>query len=161
MDTFKSLFDWSPVEMVSAYWDALIAWFVGWGEQLEVVLAPIREAISGIGGLMERTGSSVRGFFGSQGSDAEGGAQVPGFFRKDADQASNGLALSNSLPQSSSSLLQQLTVNNRAQLENGLTLRFENAPAGLRAEQAKTNQPGLSVASTIGYRSLSLGGSYA
>ncbi|WEK11003.1 MAG: phage tail tape measure protein [Candidatus Pseudomonas colombiensis] len=161
MDTFKSVFDWSPVEMVSAYWDALIAWFVGWGEQLEVVLAPIREAISGIGGLMEKAGSSVRGFFGSQGSDAEGGAQVPGFFRKDADQASSGLALSSSLPQSSSSLLQQLAVNNRAQLEGGLTLRFENAPAGLRAEQAKTNQPGLSVASTIGYRSLSLGGSYA
>ncbi|MGE8310359.1 MAG: phage tail protein, partial [Pseudomonas protegens] len=64
------------------------------------------------------------------------------------------------LPQSSSSLLQQAAANNRTQLEGGLTLRFENAPAGLRAEQATTNQPGLNIASTLGYRSLSLGGSH-
>jgi len=62
-----------------------------------------------------------------------------------------------SLTQNSSTLIQQTAANNRTQLEGGLTVRFENAPAGLRTDQPQTNQPGLSLNSRIGYRSLSLG----
>ncbi|MNE97259.1 hypothetical protein D3C80_1955760 [compost metagenome] len=63
------------------------------------------------------------------------------------------------LPQTSSALVQQSAANNRTQLEGGLTVRFENAPAGLRADPPQTNQPALAVSSRIGYRSLSTGGS--
>ena len=64
-----------------------------------------------------------------------------------------------SLSQTSNTLIQQSAANNRTQLEGGLTVRFENAPAGLRTDQPQTNQPGLALSSRIGYRSLSAGGS--
>jgi hypothetical protein len=75
-------------------------------------------------------------------------------------QSSSSLTQSSSsLTQTSSALIQQSALNNRTQLEGGLTVRFENAPAGLRTDQPQTNQPGLALSSRIGYRSLSMGGS--
>lgn len=35
-----------------------------------------------------------------------------------------------------------------------MVVRFENAPPGMRVDPAKTNQPGLSVSPSVGYRSL-------
>jgi hypothetical protein len=64
-----------------------------------------------------------------------------------------------SLTQNSSALIQQSAANSRTQLEGGLTVRFENAPAGMRTDQPQTNQPALALNSRIGYRTLSLGGS--
>ncbi len=64
------------------------------------------------------------------------------------------------LTQNANLLVQQTATNNRTQLEGGLTVRFENAPQGLRVDQPQTNQPGLNLTSAVGYRSLSLGGAY-
>ncbi|MNC78634.1 hypothetical protein D3C75_1308960 [compost metagenome] len=52
-------------------------------------------------------------------------------------------------------LLQQGAANNRAQLEGGLVMRFENAPPGFRVDPGTSNQPGLSITPKVGYRSLS------
>ena len=70
-----------------------------------------------------------------------------------------GAALSSTLPQTSSALIQQSAANNRTQLEGGLTVSFVNAPPGMRTDQPQSNQPGLALSSRIGYRSLSAGGS--
>jgi hypothetical protein len=51
-------------------------------------------------------------------------------------------------------LLQQGAANNRAQLEGGLVMRFENAPPGFRVEPGTSNQPGLSITPKVGYRTL-------
>lgn len=45
----------------------------------------------------------------------------------------------------------------RQQLNGEMVVRFENAPAGMRAAPGKTNQPGVSINPDVGYRSLSLG----
>jgi hypothetical protein len=37
-----------------------------------------------------------------------------------------------------------------------MTVRFENAPPGMRAAPGKTNQPGVSMNPDVGYRSLAL-----
>ena len=93
-------------------------------------------------------------------TNAEGkGELAPAFFGASPAPAGNGALQSGSLPHTSSALIQQSAANNRTQLEGGLTVRFENAPAGLRTDQPQSNQPGLALSSRIGYRSLSMGGS--
>lgn len=44
----------------------------------------------------------------------------------------------------------------RQQLSGDMTVRFENAPPGMRAAPGKTNQPGVSMNPDVGYRSLAL-----
>lgn len=44
----------------------------------------------------------------------------------------------------------------RQQLTGDMTVRFENAPAGMRVAPGKTNQPGVSMNPDVGYRSLAL-----
>ncbi|NBF04706.1 phage tail tape measure protein [Pseudomonas sp. Fl5BN2] len=158
---FKSLFDWSPLDMVSELWDGLPDWFAKWGERLRIVIAPIKELLGSIGKVITSASEGVQGFFGLDSSASEEAPRLSGFFGQGRDQFGGVSLLSGNLSQSSSSLLQQTAANNRTQLEGGLTVSFANAPVGLRVDQAKTNQPGLNVDSTIGYRSLSLGGSYA
>jgi len=148
----EALFDWSPMELIMSNWAPIADWFSGLWSQLQALMVPIKELFEGgFGGLIATVNGKVEGFTEAQKQiNAEGKGGLASPFA--ATQGS-------SLTQNSSALIQQNAANNRTQLEGGLTLRFENAPAGLRAEQAKTNQPGLNVASTLGYRSLSLGGS--
>ncbi|MEA3233236.1 phage tail tape measure protein [Pseudomonas mosselii] len=58
------------------------------------------------------------------------------------------------LAASRGSLVQQATQASKAQLEGQMVVRFDNAPPGMRVEQADTNQPGLQVSPQVGYRSL-------
>ena len=68
-----------------------------------------------------------------------------------------GMFGSDSPAPAADSVVQQSAAANRTNLQGAMVVRFENAPAGLRAEPAKTNQPGLSVTPQVGYRSLSMG----
>lgn len=52
------------------------------------------------------------------------------------------------------SLVQQAAQGQRQNLEGSIAVRFENAPPGMRVEEAKTNQPGVSVSPNVGRRSL-------
>ncbi|PNV99009.1 phage tail protein [Pseudomonas protegens] len=149
----EALFDWSPMELIMTNWAPIADWFSGLWSKLQELMVPIKELFEGgFGGLIATVTAKVEGFTEAQKqTNAEGKGGLASPFA--ATQGS-------SLTQNSSALIQQNAANNRTQLEGGLTLRFENAPAGLRAEQATTNQPGLNIASTLGYRSLSLGGSH-
>jgi hypothetical protein len=136
-------------------------------------MAPIREMLGGsFGGFITKVTGKIEGLADAQKkTNAEGkGEFSPAFFGANTEPSSNALAApgnsppkpsmqAGSLTQHSSALIQQSAANNRTQLEGGLTVRFENAPAGLRIDQPQTNQPGLALSSRIGYRSLSAGGS--
>ena len=58
------------------------------------------------------------------------------------------------LATSRGSLVQQAGQPSKAQLEGSMVVRFDNAPPGMRVEQAQSNQPGLQVSPQVGYRSL-------
>jgi hypothetical protein len=45
----------------------------------------------------------------------------------------------------------------RQQLNGDMTVRFENAPPGMRAAPGTTNQPGVALNPDVGYRTLSMG----
>lgn len=157
-ELFKTLFDWSPMAMITEHWTPIIAWFSGLWEKLKAIIEPINDLFGGsVSGFIAKITGKVEGLTEAQRkTNAEGkGELAPAFFGASNDQSS----LSSDLPKGSNALVQQSAANNRAQLEGGLTVRFENAPAGMRTDQPQTNQPGLAVTSQIGYRSLSLGGS--
>lgn len=152
LDTFGSLFGESPMEAIKQAWEPILGWFSELWAKLQSIIGPIKNLLGGgVGGLVAR-------ITGQPGADGEKG-QAPSFFRKDADALQAASGLPGNLPQNSSTLIQQTAANNRTQLEGGLTVRFDNAPQGLRVDQAQTNQPALAMNSRIGYRSLSLGGS--
>ncbi|WP_241108998.1 phage tail protein [Pseudomonas sp. MPFS] len=153
---FQELFNWSPMDRVTANWQPIADWFSAFWDKLKGTLGGIREMLGGsFGGFIAKITGKVEGLTeAQQRTNAEGKGQLaPAFFGAEASPAARNLN------QGSGALVQQSAANNRTQLEGGLTVRFENAPAGLRTSQPQTNQPGLAVTPRIGYRSLSLGGS--
>lgn len=50
-----------------------------------------------------------------------------------------------------------LVAGSKAQVNGEMTVRFENAPPGMRVDQGKTNQSGLAFNPDVGYRSLGFG----
>ncbi|MCU7649489.1 phage tail protein [Pseudomonas piscis] len=152
----QELFNWSPMDMVMANWQPIADWFSAFWDKLKGTLGGIREMLGGsFGGFIAKITGKVEGLTeAQQRTNAEGKGQLaPAFFGAEASPAARNLN------QGSGALVQQSAANNRTQLEGGLTVRFENAPAGMRTSQPQTNQPGLAVTPRIGYRSLSLGGS--
>lgn len=162
VDFLHGLFEWKPLDQIIESWGPVAEWFGELWQKLQTVIAPIKELFDGgFAGLIANVTGKVETLTQAQRqTNAEGkGELAPAFFGASSMAAGNGTLQSGSLQQGSGALIQQSAINNRTQLEGGLTVRFENAPAGLRTEQPQTNQPGLAVASRIGYRSLSMGGS--
>jgi len=143
---FDNLFSQSPLESLQQAWEPVVSRFSEIWARLKSFVEPISALFSG------NLSELVATITGQSGADGQG-AQPTALF------GGGATGMSSTLPQSSSALIQQSAANSRTQLEGGLTVRFENAPAGLRTDQPQTNQPGLALSSRIGYRSLSAGGS--
>lgn len=166
-------FTGSPLDLFTQNWSPLTSVVSEWADKIQTLMAPIREMFGGsFGGFITKVTGKIEGLANDQKkTNAEGkGEFAPAFFGASTEPSANALAVpdnspqkpsmqAGSLTQNSSALIQQTAANNRTQLEGGLTVRFENAPAGLRTDQPQTNQPALALNSRIGYRSLSLGGS--
>ena len=164
---------WSPLEKIIENWAPVTAWIEKWSSKFQEAIAPIKAFFNGgFGELIADAKARVDVFTQAQlKTNAEGkGELAPVFFKGTVESPAGPLAApattpekpglqAGSLSQTSNTLIQQSAANNRTQLEGGLTVRFENAPAGLRTDQPQTNQPGLALSSRIGYRSLSAGGS--
>jgi hypothetical protein len=162
LEFLHNMFEWTPLGQIIKNWGPITEWFGELWQKLQTVIAPIKELFDGgFAGLIAKVTGKVEAFTEAQRqTNAEGkGELAPAFFGATPQAAANGALQSGSLPQSSGALIQQSAINNRTQLEGGLTVRFENAPAGLRTDPPQTNQPGLALSSRIGYRSLSAGGS--
>ncbi|MGE8148526.1 phage tail protein [Pseudomonas frederiksbergensis] len=163
----------SPLDAFNLQWAPLTKGISDWVDKIQALMAPIKDMFGGsFGGFITLITGKIEGLTEAQKkTNAEGkGELAPAFFGASTEPLSaTELApgnlpqkpsmLTSSLTQNSSALIQQTAANNRTQLEGGLTVRFDNAPAGLRTDQPQTNQPGLALNSRIGYRSLSLGGS--
>ncbi|MBC3775122.1 phage tail protein [Pseudomonas sp. SWRI99] len=162
LEFLHTMFEWTPLGQIVKNWGPITEWFGELWQKLQTVIAPIKELFDGgFAGLIAKVTGKVETLTQAQRqTNAEGkGELAPAFFGASPTSAGNGTLQSSSLPKTSSALIQQSAINNRTQLEGGLTVRFENAPAGLRTDPPQTNQPGLALSSRIGYRSLSAGGS--
>lgn len=152
VDALHEVFNWTPMGMIIKNWGGITEWFSKMWEKVKEIFGSIKEMLGGtFGGFLGKLTGTVD-------LVTEKQEQVNESFgwgkRSDLPKASADL------PKTSTNLLQQSATNNRAQLEGGFTVRFENAPAGMRADAPQSNQPNLLLTSRIGYRSLSLGGSH-
>ncbi|WP_438300846.1 phage tail protein [Pseudomonas sp. NMS19W] len=162
LEFLHNMFEWTPLGQIIKNWGPITEWFGELWQKLQTVIAPIKELFDGgFAGLIAKVTGKVETLTDAQRqTNAEGkGELAPAFFGASPKPEGGSALQGGSLPRSSGALIQQSAANNRTQLEGGLTVRFENAPAGLRTDQPQTNQPGLALSSRIGYRSLSAGGS--
>lgn len=104
----------------------------------EPIVAWFRDMVGRVGKLLEPITNGAAWIKG----------KVGGWFGDDAPAA----------PPARESIVQQAAAANRTNLQGAMVVRFENAPQGMRAEPAQTNQPALSITPQVGYRSLAMGG---
>lgn len=156
MDFMKVIFDWSPLGMIIKHWSPITAFFKGLWEGIKPYLQPILSLFGMEEGGAGLTAKVTQMAYEQRQRNGEVGAGDGALLRPSsaASPAAPGSLLSGAMP-APGSLIQNSAANARTQLEGGLVMRFENAPAGFRADPATTNQPGLSITPQVGYRSLS------
>ncbi|HSH72340.1 MAG TPA: hypothetical protein VK974_04705 [Methylophilaceae bacterium] len=114
--------------LVYTNWDLIKQWFVSFVAWLPAKIRAITQAFTGM------IPDWVKNLFTTTPRvNVTGGAATP-------LQSSNALS------------------SGRAQVNGEMTVRFENAPAGTRADAGKTNQPGFSLNPDVGYRQHLLSG---
>ncbi|MFJ4143525.1 phage tail tape measure protein [Pseudomonas sp. NPDC089734] len=154
VDVLKTMFAWSPLGLIIQHWEPIRTWFSDlWSDVTE----GINSALSFFGGG-DVLGSITRGlkqFSEEQRTRNAGpGGGTGAFLMAGAANSSDVLGPQN-MPAPGSLLLQGSAANRR--LEGELNIRFENAPAGMRPGEMRTNQPGLTVSPSVGFRTLGAG----
>lgn len=130
----------TPLGLVMKNWEPLVDWFKSLWERVKGYIEPIT---GGLQWLKEKFG----GIFGG-GGDKPASAPAQSVASYEAARAiggAGGLAAGGAMQQP-------------AKLDGDLRIRFEGAPPGMRVEPAQTNQSGLSVTPSVGYRTLAVGG---
>ncbi|WP_122439424.1 phage tail tape measure protein [Pseudomonas viridiflava] len=176
MDALTGLFNWSPMESINEKWTPIKTFFSGLFTDIKPFIDPILSWF-GMGSedksLLQKATQKLNEFAEERRVDNAGpGGGKGAFLTADAVQvsqlkqqqinqamgipATSQLLSAPNLPAPGSLLLQQgAGVGSR--LEGELNIRFENAPPGMRTEQMQTNQPGLTISPSVGYRTLGAG----
>lgn len=164
MDFMLRVFEHSPLGPVMKAWQPLVGFFKGLWDEIRPFIEPLMrffdsdssEAINGATDRVKGWTADLK----ARSGEPEAGALVrplratPEMYPGMASSASLLRAPGGPVP---GSLIQQAAQGQRQGLEGSIAVRFENAPPGMRVEEAKTNQPGVSVSQNVGYRSLSRG----
>ncbi|MEE4088137.1 phage tail tape measure protein [Pseudomonas viridiflava] len=176
MDALTGLFNWSPMDSINEKWAPIKTFFSGLFTDIKPFIDPILSWF-GMGSedksLLQKATQKLNEFAEERRVDNAGpGGGKGAFLTSDAVQvsqlkkqqinqamgipATSQLLSAPNLPAPGSLLLQQgAGVGSR--LEGELNIRFENAPPGMRTEQMQTNQPGLTISPSVGYRTLGAG----
>lgn len=176
MDALTGLFNWSPMDSINEKWAPIKTFFSGLFTDIKPFIDPILSWF-GMGSedksLLQKATQKLNEFAEERRVDNAGpGGGKGAFLTSDAVQvsqlkqqqinqamgipATSQLLSAPNLPAPGSLLLQQgAGVGSR--LEGELNIRFENAPPGMRTGQMQTNQPGLTISPSVGYRTLGAG----
>lgn len=137
-------FNFTPLGIVIKNWEPIVTWFSQLWDRVKPYIEPLMSGAKWLGGKL--------GFDGGSASTGDvlrsGAASLRNWALAQQTGVSTGTARV-----ASGVLAQQGAAN--ARLQGDLKIRFDGAPPGMRVEQAQTNQPGLSVTPSVGYRSLS------
>ncbi len=129
-----AFFNFHPLGIIIANWEPIVAWFSGLWDRVKPYVEPLINAGKWVG-------QKVGAFFGGGGDGAT--ATTGGAIRSGTDAVRNWTA---SLPSQAAQA---------QQVRGDMTVRFENAPPGTRVDPGTTNQSGLTMTPSVGYRSLS------
>ncbi|MBX8502688.1 phage tail tape measure protein [Pseudomonas lijiangensis] len=167
-DVLKTMFEWSPLGIIIKHWEPIRGWFT---ELWKDVKSGIDSVLSFFGfgeeGILKGTSKKLNEFAEAQRlRNAGPGGGTGALLMADATSqlnqqrlnAATGVPSTSQLlappnPLEPGSLLMQGAAANR-RLEGELSIRFDNAPAGMRPGEVRTNQPGLTISPSVGYRTI-------
>ncbi|WP_122314973.1 phage tail tape measure protein [Pseudomonas cichorii] len=170
-DVLKTMFNWSPLALIIEHWEPIRTWFTDlWREVSEGINSAL--GFLGGGGVLGTITQKLNVVADEQRvRNAGPGGGSGAFLLADAASTSrlnqqrlneatgvpptSDLLGAPNMPAPGSLLLQGAATNRR--LEGELNIRFENAPAGMRPGEVRTNQPGLTVSPSVGFRTLGSG----
>lgn len=141
----KEQIGFDPLQLVTEKWEPLVAWFKGFFDRIKPYIEPLMDAGKWVNGKAAGAADWVKG-------KASGVADY--FSSNDPNAVGAGL-LGRGTAGLQGATQSLLAGGSKTQLQGEMVMRFEGAPPGLRVEPAKTNQPGLTVTPSVGYRSLS------
>jgi len=176
MDFLGRMFEWTPLGMIVKNWEPIAAWFQSLWEKLKPIIEPMMKYFGGGEGgegiiktatnkaneFAEEQRVRNAGAGGGDGSFVEAGAvegaqRYQRMMKNAAGIPSTDKLLSRpNLANQSSGLLQQASANQAPKLNGELNINLNGAPPGTTVDQAKTNQPGLSIKPSVGTRTLSM-----
>lgn len=179
MTFLQGLFDWMPMDQIRKNWEPIVGWFKGLWDRVSPYLEPLLKLFGGGDGESltvrvqrladkQKARNSVAGGSGAlvqaNAVEVAQGVQAarekafgisPAALLQAPLPAPGGLLRSSGrLPESGALLRQSAQVSGKQQLEGELRVAFDNPPPGMRVQETKTNQPGLSVTPKVGYRTM-------
>jgi hypothetical protein len=174
MDFLGRMFEWTPLGMIVKNWEPIAAWFGKLWEKLKPIIEPMMKYFGGGEGgegIIKTATNKANEFAeeqrvrnagpgGGDGAFVEAGAvegaqRYQRMMNNAAGIPSTEKLLSRpSLANQSSGLLQQASGNQAPKLNGEITINIPGAPPGTTVDQAKTNQPGLSIKPSVGTRTI-------
>jgi hypothetical protein len=141
-DFIKSLLlNFTPLGLIVKNWEPIVTYFSGLWDRVKGFINPILDAGKTVFG-------AIGNFFsGGPPQPAQASARV--LNAAPANPAAAGVSVAGGNGPLSNALGQQ----GAAKLNGELTVRFEDAPAGMRVDPGRSNQPALSINPDVGYRS--------
>ena len=166
-EMFKAFASWTPLGIIMKNWEPIAGFF----KSLWDSVSPYIEGIMKFLGMNEGgegiTAKVQRAAFAQnqRNGEAVGSGDGSLLAANAAPQAltqQQGINATLSIPSTGEllkaptpgSLIMNSTANNKAQVSGELNININGAPPGTRVEQPKTNQPGLQVRPSVGYRTM-------
>ncbi|WP_413722697.1 phage tail tape measure protein [Sodalis sp. RH24] len=130
----KQLFlDYTPLGQIIKNWEPIVDWFKNMWERIRPYIEPVMNGMDKIKGV---AGKSWNYFFGD-----------------DEDAAAEGQG--KSAPNISTNTTNQYLKPGQNNINGEMTVRFENAPPGMKVQDSKTNQSGFGLGYDVGYNRFS------
>lgn len=138
-------FNFHPLGMIIENWEPIVDWFAGLWSRISGFIEPIFNAAKAVGGAIASVVGSGPSSTGQAGQVLAARAGRGGM----STTQSGGSPIARGRLAEAGGLNGQQTAN----LNGELKVRFENAPPGMRVDQGRASQPGVSINPDVGYRS--------
>ncbi|MFG0828765.1 phage tail tape measure protein [Pseudomonas sp. CJQ_7] len=166
-EMFKAFAAWTPLGIIMKNWEPIASYFkslwdsvspyiegfmkfLGMGEGGEGITAKVQRAAYA---QNQRNGEAVGS---GDGSLLAANAAPQALTQQQGMNATLGIPATGELLKAPTpgSLIMNSTANNKTDVRGELNININGAPPGTRVEQPKTNQPGLQVRPSVGYRTM-------
>ncbi len=174
MEFLGRMFEWTPLGMIAKNWAPITEWFQKLWAKLKPIIEPMMKYFGGGEGgegIIKTATNKANEFAeeqrvrnagpgGGDGAFVEAGAvegaqRYQRMMKNAAGIPSTEKLLSRpNLAGQSSGLLQQASANQAQKLNGELNINLNGASPGTTVDQAKTNQPGLSIKPSVGTRTI-------
>lgn len=150
-ELIKTVAGFTPIGFIMKNWEPIVQFFKRIWDRIRPYVEPIMNGASWIG-------DKIGGLFGGDSEPRSGSATI--MTSPIADQSAPRAAATSPIQKRQSPLTSATASALKQQLNGEMVLRFENAPAGLKVDSVKTNQPGIDFSAQGGVGRRTLAGGY-